>query len=203
MSDYWINKRKAYEKTEGFAQSIFAEFAVTHFPEQGSILELGAGRGQDSMYFAGQGFRVESTDLVIDDDDREFPELVLRKMVNLQQPLPYQDEAFDVVYAHLALHYFDSDATARIFDEVNRVLKPGGLFAFLVNSINDPEYNTGNKIEEDYFETDGTKKRYFSEKTAREFGSKFDIVVCDEEGETYKDQAKGVHNLVRFIGRKS
>lgn len=204
MDNYWADKRKAYEKSEGFKPSIFVEFAVTYFPEgETSILELGAGRGQDSLYFAEQGYQVESTDLVIDDDGREFSELVSRRAVDIRQILPYKDGSFDVVYAHLALHYFDTPTTIRIFDEIYRVLKPGGVFAFLVNSINDPEYETGGKIEENYFETDGTKKRYFSEKTAREFGSKFDIVLCDEEGETYKDSAKGIHNLVRFIGKKS
>lgn len=203
MNDsYWTDKRKAYEKSEGFMPSIFAEFAITYFSERGSILELGAGRGQDSMYFAGRGYRVESTDLVLDDAGREFPEFVSRKTVDIRQTLPYEDEAFDAVYAHLALHYFDSDTTSRVFDEAHRVLKPGGVFAFLVNSINDPEYETGEKIEENYFETDGTRKRYFSQKAAAEFGSQFEILVCDEEGETYKDSAKGVHHLVRFVGVK-
>ena len=202
VDSYWTDKRKVYEEAEGFTPSIFAEFAVAYFPESGSILELGAGRGQDSKYFAEQGYRVESTDLVIDDEDREFPKLVSRKTVDLRQPLPYEDEAFDVVYAHLALHYFDSKITTGIFEEVMRVLKPGGIFALLVNSVNDPEYGTGSKLEENYFETDGTKKRYFSQKTAAEFGVKFEILVCDEEGETYKDQAKGVHNLVRFVGKR-
>lgn len=203
MNDsYWTDKRKAYEKSEGLAPSIFAEFAIAYFPERGAILELGAGRGQDSIYFAEQSYRVESTDLVLDDVEREFPELVSRKTVDMRQPFPYEDETFDVVYAHLALHYFDHATTQRIFDEVYRVLKPSGIFAFLVNSINDPEYNTGEKIEEDYFETDGTRKRYFSQKTAAEFGTRCEILVCDEEGATYKDQAKGVHNLVRFIGKK-
>lgn len=203
MSEYWIDKRKAYEKVEGFAPSIFAEFVITYFPQSGSILELGAGRGQDSLYFADREYQVESTDLVIDDADRKFSELVSRKTVDIQQPLPYENETFDIVYAHLALHYFDSKTTIEIFNEVIRVLKPGGVFAFLVNSVNDPEYDTGKKIEDNYFETDGTKKRYFSEESAREFGSRFDIILCDEQGETYKDQAKGVHNLVRFIGKKS
>lgn len=205
MGDYWTDKRKSYEESEGFAPSIFAEFAITHFPESGNILELGAGRGQDSLYFSSYDYSVESTDLIIDDEesDRVFPDSVARKTVDLSQPLPYEDSSYDGVYAHLALHYFDSATTAQIFNEVLRVLKPGGVFAFLVNSVNDPEYKTGTEIEQDYFETDGTMKRYFSEKTAREFGVKFEIVLCDEEGETYKDSAKGVHNLVRFIGNKA
>ena len=202
MSQYWDDKRKTYEQSDWSKRpSIFAEFAGTYFPENSEILELGAGLGQDSIYFAEKGHQVESTDLVVD-LSQTFPNGVVRKQLDMNQPLPYAAESVDVVYAHLALHYFDSKTTARIFDEIYRVLKPGGVIAFLVNSVNDPEYNTGNKIEDDYFETDGTKKRYFTRKTAAEFGAKFNILVCDEEGETYKDNAKGVHGLVRFIGKR-
>lgn len=36
----------------------------------------------------------------------------------------------------------------------------------------------------------------------RSYTSRFNTILCDELGETYKDADKGVHNLVRFIGRK-
>jgi SAM-dependent methyltransferase len=132
----------------------------------------------------------------LDIDAVEFEELDLRK------PFRYEDGTFDIVYSHLALHYFSAEETVRAFDEIYRVLKPGGVLAFLVNSVNDPEYNTGIKLEDDYFETEGTQKRYFSKKTARQFAKKFEIILCDEEGESYKDAAKGVHGLVRFVGVK-
>ena len=72
----------------------------------------------------------------------------------------------------------------------------------MANSIDDPEYNTGTKIEEYYFDTEGTKKRYFNVVTAREFTKNFETIICDNNGETYKDRVKGVQNLVRFIGVK-
>lgn len=124
------------------------------------------------------------------------------KKVDLRDELPFDSESFDVVYAHLSLHYFDKETTVRLFGEIQRVLKKGGVFAFFVNSINDPEYKTGKELEPDYFQIDKTAKRYFSEKTVREFAQWFDVNLLDELGETYKDSAKGVHNLVRFIGTK-
>jgi len=30
----------------------------------------------------------------------------------------------------------------------------------------------------------------------------FEIILLDNYGETYKDSAKGIHNLIRFVGRK-
>ena len=130
------------------------------------------------------------------------PEVIDFEKLDLTKPFRYANDTFNIVYSHLGLHYFDEVTTKNIFSEIHRVLDDGGILAFLVNSVNDPEYHTGTKIEDDYFETEVTKKRYFSAETAREFAKDFEVILCDENGETYKDQAKGVHNLVRFVGRK-
>ena len=57
-------------------------------------------------------------------------------------------------------------------------------------------------IEDDYFQIGKSTKRYFSKDTINDFTQRFSIVVADEHGETYKDSAAGIHNLVRFIGKK-
>lgn len=45
-------------------------------------------------------------------------------------------------------------------------------------------------------------KRYFSTETARALTARFHVELLDDQGETYKDRAIGVHRLARFIGRK-
>ena len=211
---YWENIHKEKYDGQGWTEkpSIFAEEAYKHFPMDGTVLELGAGQGQDSIYFRTKGYSVISTDRelsIIERADNNAHkyfngsyDAMRFQILDISKPFSLNDSSVDVVYAHLSLHYFKADTTEEIFREINRVLKPGGIFAFLVNSVNDPEYNTGTKIEEDYFETKKKKKRYFSEKSARELAKDFEVILCDENGETYKDQAKGVHNLVRFVGRK-
>jgi len=209
MSNIWSDLHETYKQQDWIDKpSIFAEQAIKYFPKQGKVLELGAGQAQDGCFFALQGYEVTATD--IEDTalelakqkatDKSVP--IDLKKVDLQEELPFESESFDVVYAHLSLHYFDNETTLRLFGEIQRVLKKGGVFAFFVNSVNDPEYNTGKELEPDYFQIDKTTKRYFSEKTAREFAQWFDINLLDELGETYKDGAKGVHNLVRCISTK-
>lgn len=189
--------------------SIFAETAINYFPAKGRILDLGAGLGQDSFYFAEKGYHVTSTDLKEDalkERLATFPEEIKQRITiqktDLREELPFDDASFGVVYAHLSLHYFDYETTVRLIGEIQRVLKPGGVFAFFTNSIHDPEYNTGKKLEDDYFQIDKTKKRYFSVESARAFTRYFDINLLDNLGETYKDRAIGVHNLIRFIGTR-
>lgn len=173
------------------------------------ILELGAGQGQDSRFFARNGYEVVSTDnessaleLCKSKLTEDIVSRITFEKLDTSQPLPYDSLSFDVVYAHLSLHYFDYETTWSIVKEIGRVLKPGGILAFLVNSTNDPEYATGQKLEEDYYQISDNRKRYFNVDSAREFVKYFDINLLDNLGETYKDSDKGIHNLIRFIGKK-
>lgn len=205
----WQDKHQDYKEQDWINKpSIFAEQALAYFPKSGKILELGAGQAQDGCYFAEQDYDVTATDL-----EESVIELAKQKAatkniaiklekVDMSHDLPFENESFDVVYAHLSLHYFNRETTKQLFEEIQRVLRPGGVLAFLVNSVNDPEYKAGEELEPDYFQMSDSVKRYFSEGTVRKFTQYFDVNLLDELGETYKDNAKGVHNLVRFIGKK-
>lgn len=208
-SSAWSKLHEHYEKEDWINKpNIFAQEALKSFPNEGRVLDLGAGQGQDSRLFASEGYKVHSTDisekaleLNKTNLDNNLANQVKIKELDLTQPFPYEDNLFDVVYAHLSLHYFDQETTEQIFQKIRRVLKPGGIFAALVNSVNDPELNTGKRLEQELFEIEGKTKRFFSIYSMDYFAHKFQIILLDDKGKTYKDEAKGVHNLVRFIGR--
>lgn len=209
QSEHWNQRREAY-KALGLADkpSIFAQTAVTFFPPAARVLELGAGNGQDSRFFAEQGYDVVSTDLesALEANERQIPnELrthITVQKVDLNEPLPFENETFDVVYAHLSLHYFDEQTTRAIFNEIARVLKPGGVMAVLVNAVTDPEYGSGAQIEPDFFKVGALPKRFFTTDSVRTFTEKFNAKLLDNNGESYKDAAKGIHGLIRFVGTK-
>lgn len=208
--DVWADLHKRYRTQDWIDKpSLFAAQVVDYFPPQADILELGAGLGQDSHFFAEYNFKVIATDLektLIEIDERkqspDVKERVQFLQMDMRQPFPCEDKSFDVVYAHLSLHYFDKATTRKIFDEIHRVLKPQGWLAFLVNSTDDPQYNTGKSIEPDYFFVDDKPKRFFSVESVRELVGDYEIKILDNLGETYKDSAKGVHHLIRFLGQK-
>jgi len=193
--------------------SLFAEQAIAYFPKSGKLLELGAGVGRDSRFFAERGYEVTSTDFSdtalrlnagkIHPDARQ--RITLQK-VDMRAGLPFPSQSFDIVYAHLSLHYFDRATTLKIMGEIWRVLRYKGVLAFLANSINDPEYGSGPKIEEDFFEIgeqrDAVAKRYFSVESAAQFTHGFDAILLDDLGEAYGKNDSGVHNLIRFVGTK-
>ncbi len=204
----WKERHDSYKK-QGLDEkpTIFAEQVLSHLPAQANILELGAGLGQDSRYFAGLGYAVTMTDYVdaVLQTSRQRPggeNTIHIQTVDISKPLPFADASYDVVYAHLSLHYFDTPTTRAIFAEINRVLKPHGNLAFLVNSTSDPEFQSGTKIEEEFYEIGNKVKRYFSLQSTADFTKNFETILLDNAGETYKDRAIGVHNLIRYIGTK-
>lgn len=188
--------------------NIFAEEVLEYLPKDGTMLLLGDGLGQDGRFFATKGYRVVSTDI----SDRaieangekaklaQLPNYEVKRL-DLLEPFPFDDASFDIVYAHLSIHYFDEKTTSRIFHEMKRVLKKGGILAIFTNSVSDPEFNTGKRLEQEFFEIDGVSKRYFSTYTMDYFARDFQVILLDDNGKTYKDEAKGVHHLIRFVGR--
>ena len=210
MKNPWSDKLNNYKEQPWIDRpSIFSEQAIEYFPHHGDVLELGAGLGQDSRFFAEAGYTVVATDIsgpVLEIDKRKVSADIQERLqfqeLDISKPFPIEDKSFDVVYAHLSLHYFNTPTTRQVFSEIKRVLKPGGTLAFLVNSVDDPEYGEGTFISEDYYLIDHMAKRYFSEDSVRDFVEDFDIELLDNHGETYKDRAKGVHNLIRFVGKK-
>ena len=212
MQTPWSNLHTHYSKQDWINKpSIFAEFAMKYFPETGRVLDLGAGQGQDSKYFAENGYEVMCTDISAEALDlakekiseSEAKTKVTFVQLDLNESIPYPNESFDVVYAHLAIQFFSDVRTKEIAAEIYKILKPGGVVALLCNSTSDPEYDQGEQIEADYFQIGDMKKRYYTPETLGRYFSEFEQIICDAEGETYKDAAKGVHNLIRFVGKKS
>ncbi len=199
VQDYWVNKLSGYADETWVKQpTLFAQEAVKFFPDGGHLLELGAGLSQDSAWFASKGYKVTATDLT------KLPTIpaVEALQLDMSLPLPFEPETFDIVYAHLSLHYFPLKRTEQLFNEIYDILKPGGTLAFLVNSIHDPELSEGTEIEPNYRAIKGIQKRFFDIPSTKDFTHKFEATVLDDQGTSHKDHAKGVANLVRFVGNK-
>lgn len=208
---FWKNKNKEYLQKYGINNpNIFAKVAVKYFPPAGDILDLAAGIGQDSLYFAQQGFNVTSTEYSeeylkdVSNQAKKKKIAINFQSVNLLKNLPFKDKSFDAVYAHMGLHYFNDKETKRLFKEISRVIKKGGIFASIFNTIDDPEIELfkDSEIEENlYLSPQGVSKRFFSAGYLQDITSKlFSPIILDNKGKTYKDGKDA--NLIRFIGKK-
>lgn len=61
------------------------------------------------------------------------------KIENVAEPLPYEDDHFDYIYARLVLHYLPKVKLGAALAELRRVLKPGGKLFVVVRSVNCPD----------------------------------------------------------------
>jgi ubiquinone/menaquinone biosynthesis C-methylase UbiE len=154
------------------APTEFARDVERLLPRASRVLELGCGEGDDAAFFAQRGHTVMATDIAeaaLAKARRRY--LAVQGLAfldqDLAQPFRFPNEQFNLVYARLSLHYLEDTATRVAFSEIERVLKRGGLLAFMCKSIDDPLYGMGIEIEKDTFETDHVR-HFFSDAYARD-----------------------------------
>ncbi len=168
------------------------------------MLELGCGRGEDAAFLAGQGHEIIACDFVpavIAGNQERLRHTggVAFRVMRTDEPFPDPDGAFDIVYAHLSLHYFRHDVTEAIFREIRRVLLSGGLLALACKSDQDRLYGQGVMIEPDMFDLRGHVRHFFSEAYARQcLAEAFDIERLEMRPEKLHG---GISSIVEVIAR--
>lgn len=202
----WNRKIVEYQK-KSWAQrpSRFVQLTDEYIKRNSKILELGSGAGQDGLWLESREHKVTFSDIdaVAFKDISEKSLLKTRPVeFDLIETFPFRAASFDVVYAQLVLHYFDDVTMAHIVNEIERVLKPDGLLACVVNSVHDVEYIESKSKNNGLVQSGQMLKRYFTKDTLGTFLNGFEPLLFDEEGRTPKDDEVGNRNLVQYIGKK-
>lgn len=129
------------------------------------IVDLGCGSGNDTLYLYERGFDVISCDYAIEALNRlkYFIPEPKTKLFTMRSGLPFEDDCAKVLIADLSLHYFSKKQTDSILREISRVLVSGGYLLCRLNSIKDTNHGAGQgiQIEDNFFDIDGNKKRFF------------------------------------------
>lgn len=167
--EFWGAKHQKYASKDFVKKpNWLARTLADNLEGRARILDLGSGQGQDSKFLAAEGHDLVAVDFSAFALEQFAAASESLRIEQLQMdlakvPYPFDDGEFDVVYAHLSLHYFDITATRRIFAEISRILAPGGSLWALFNSDHDPEASGESLIlEERYLElSPGDRKRYF------------------------------------------
>jgi SAM-dependent methyltransferase len=210
---YWDVKFVKAAPPKGTGETDFGKLAETYFPPNSRILDLGAGAGLDSIYFANHGHTVVATDLadtalarMREDIPGNLTDKITVETLDLSKLFPHPDQSFDVVYASVSLHYFDDNTTDQIFSEIHRVLKPNGIVAFILNSKSDAEYGQGAEIEPDYYEVPphNLRKRFFDVEDIRQrVMLRFNTILLDDLGSRVRSDGITEGKRVRFIGKNA
>lgn len=143
--------------------------------------------GRDAIFFSEKGYKVTALD-----HSKEG-----LKYLKERQPeicclcqdiakIKLKANSFDVVYAHLSLHYFDDVITKKIFKKIFNILKPGGLFFVKCKSVDDILYGVGKKVGADMYKKDGEWARhFFSKEYMKSVLSAFKIIKINKTSSVY------------------
>jgi SAM-dependent methyltransferase len=181
--EFWEDKHRLYGDKAWISQpSYFAEEVAPLLTDACDLLDLGCGHGQDSIYFARLGHVVTALDFspfALAQFSATASELGITQLRGdlSQLPYPFAAASFDVVYSHLALHYFSTSVTTAMFVEIARITRPGGRLLAVLNSVRDPECGTGRRLEDQFYELEpGDQKRFFNtEEVGPLIGSEFRV----------------------------
>jgi SAM-dependent methyltransferase len=157
------------------------------------IIELGAGLGRDTLFFAKNSIEVKALDYslaaikIINKKvlEHKLSNFVSTKIFDARKALTFEDNSVEACFSHMLycmalttieLKYLNS--------EICRILKPGGINVYTVRHTGDGDYKNGVHIGENLYENDGFIVHFFSEEKVRQITDGFTIVNIEkfEEG---------------------
>lgn len=159
--------------------------------EHKQVLDLGCGSGHDALELSRLGFSVWGCDLsavAISEAQalaRERGQAATFVQHDIAEPLPYDNGQFGAVVCNLTLHMFTPSTAHQVVEEVSRCLRPGGLFAFHVNSTADLPYRR--KLQPPVTRLDngmycfgkGQTMRFFSEQDCRDLVNQWKLILLE------------------------
>lgn len=196
-----IYRRSDEDSRLNKSQAAMVEFLTTvqyiekYLTPGAKILDIGAGTGQYSLYFAKKGYSVSALELADANIavfrtkiDKEDPiQLIQGNALDLSH---YKDHSFDIVLLFGPLYHLHSEADKlRCIEEAKRVCKPGGkiFFAFISNDLviltmqqAHSDYFLHGDYNKDTFRLDDFPFVFHTPDRCRELLSKAGIHICHE-----------------------
>ena len=195
QSQHWEKNFSNKPEMFGLEPSISAKKALNFFKEKkiNNIIELGAGLGRDSIFFAKNNIKIQALDYsssgieIINHKIKKdnLSNYISTKLFDVREKLPFKDNSVDACYSHmLYCMALTTNDLEKLNNEIHRILKPNGLNIYTVRHTNDGDYKNGKHIGEDLYENDGFIVHYFSEEKVNSLLNGFKNIALEkfEEG---------------------
>ena len=179
----------------GLEPSIPAKKSLKLFQNQNisKIIELGAGLGRDTIYFAKNSIHVVALDYsqsgieAINQKAKKnsLSNFITTNFFDVRKKLPFEDNSVEACYSHmLYCMALTTSELENLNNEIYRVLKPNGINIYTVRHTKDGDYKNGIHRGEDLYEKDGFIVHFFSEKKVKSLLKGFKNISIDlfEEG---------------------
>ena len=191
QSQHWEINFSNKPEMFGLEPSISAQKSLKIFKDQNisKIIELGAGLGRDTIYFAKNSIHVEALDYSVSGikrikqkvKDNSLSELISTRVFDIRNAIPFRDNSIEVFYSHmLYCMALTNDELNKLNNEIHRVLKPGGINIYTVRQIKDGDYQRGVHRGEDLYENDGFIVHFFSKNKVKSLLSGFKNILIEE-----------------------
>ena len=195
QSQHWEANFSSKPEMFGLEPSIVAIKSIKLFKEKNikNILELGAGLGRDTIFFAQNSIKVKALDYspsaikIINEkaSKKGLLNYVSTKVFDIRKRLPLKDNSVEACFSHmLYCMALSTEEIKNLNNEICRVLKPNGINIYTVRHIKDGDYKNGMHIGENLYENDGFIVHFFSEEKIKDLSEGFNIIEIEkfEEG---------------------
>ena len=192
---HWETNFSSKPEMFGLKPSIAAVKALKSFKEQNikNIVELGAGLGRDTIFFAQNSIKVEALDysnesiksITNKSKKLNLGDFINPKTFDVRKKLPFKDNSIEGCYSHMLYCMALSNSELEsLNNEICRILKPGGINIYTVRHIDDGDYKNGVHIGEDLYENDGFIVHFFSKEKVNQLSKGFKVLDIEkfEEG---------------------
>ena len=173
QSQHWERNFSSKPEMFGLEPSLPAKKSFELFKENkiSKIIELGAGLGRDTIFFAKNSIHVTAVDYsssglkVINDkaQKQSLSNLISTKLFDVRKKLPFEDNSIEACFSHmLYCMALTTEELKYLNNEICRVLKPNGINIYTVRHTKDGDYKNGIHRGEDLYENDGFIVHFFS-----------------------------------------
>ena len=195
QSQYWEKNFLSKPEMFGLEPSQAAEDTLKTLQKKNikKIVELGAGLGRDTIFFAKNSIHVSALDYsqtAIKTINKKIlgtklSNFISTKVFDVRKKLPFEDNSVEACFSHMlycmALTNFDLE---NLNKEILRILKPGGINIYTVRHTGDGDYKNGIHIEEDLYKNDGIIVHFFSKEKIFQLSNGYKVLYIEsfEEG---------------------
>jgi len=174
QSQHWESNFSSKPEMFGFEPSYSAKKALETFKKNKitNIIELGAGLGRDTIFFAQNGIYVHAIDYSLSatniikkrSKENNLDALIKVENYDIRKKLNCDNENFQACYSHMLFCMALTNQDLKdLNQEIFRVLKKDGFNIYTVRNHTDGDFKKGTHRGEDMYEMNGFIVHYFSE----------------------------------------
>ena len=194
QSQHWESNFSSKPEMFGLEPSFSAKKSLEIFKKYNikNILELGAGLGRDTIYFAKNNIKVYALDFspcAIDTIIKKSKKLGLDKLItaevfDIRKDFSFIEKNFDCCYSHMlyCMALTESDLE-ELNKKIHLKLKGDGINIYTVRNTSDGDFKKGSHIGENLYEMNGFIVHFFSDEKIKKLLNGYknlDIIKFDE-----------------------